>query len=66
MEYGKSRSPAIERETEDSFPSHSLYVEGKKPETPVGGNLGKVWTRLGPVITVEDELKPYQRYLEGK
>lgn len=56
MEYGKSRSPVIERETEDSFPSHSLYVEGTKA-------AGAAPSVRGPVITVEPELELYQRYL---
>jgi predicted SAM-dependent methyltransferase len=31
MDYGISRSDIIMRETEDSFPSHSIYCEAEKP-----------------------------------
>lgn len=60
MPYGASRSPEIMTETIDSFPDHSFYIEAVKPHSSL--QTAKL---PSPVITVEEELKPHQRYLMG-
>jgi len=68
--YGVSRSEEIKLETKDSFPSHSIYIEAEKPsqrpiETPPQMDVIVKASERKPVITVGEELQPYQKYLEG-
>jgi predicted SAM-dependent methyltransferase len=67
MEAGMSRSTQIANETTDSFPSHSFYIEAYKlSHSPKSIRQIEKTIKTGkPIITVEDELQPYQKYLRG-
>jgi len=63
MKFCDSRSKAIQRQTIDSFPTLSCYVEGEKAG---GGTSTRDSIGRGPIITVEPDLEPYQKYLLGR
>lgn len=51
----RSRSPVIERETYDQYPTLSLYVEAQKPVKPegfAGVYDGRVWMPSSPITVV--------------
>lgn len=64
MPFNVSRSEKIIRQTVDSYPTLSIYCEGEKPERSIP--LIQDPVARGPIITMEPDLKPYQKYLLEK